>query len=123
MKDHTNLVKLTLVEIILTDVGAELFTECANKLSYLKLTNHNTYCVTRQQITTLAVQAEQHSQLKQLILQALDLSVVPSQVLARFINRLDKFSISNCKITDEQARDMFDKMAQETELKELEIHG
>ena len=71
----------------------------------------------------MAVQAVQHTQLKQLILQALDLSVVPSQVLARFVNRLDKFSISNCTITDEQARDMFDKMAKETELKELEIHG
>ena len=37
MGRQTNLVKLTLVEILVADVDAELFAHCAHKLEYLKL--------------------------------------------------------------------------------------
>ena len=121
MARHTNLAKLTLVEIIIADVEADLFALCAHKVKYLKLTNQNTYCLTQQQMTALCSKTHQQSQLKKIDLQFLDLSLIDPECFACFINSLDIVSISNATITDEQVKLLFEHMKKDTNLKELSI--
>ena len=119
MGRQTNLVKLTLVEILVADVGAELFARCAHKLEYLKLTNQNTSCLTQQQMAALFSQAQQLSQLRQIILQSVDLSFLPPQVFASCVNSREKVIISDSSITHEQVKATLELIRKETKLNEL----
>ena len=119
MGRQTNLVKLTLVEILVADVGAELFAHCAHKLEYLKLTNQNTSCLTQQQMASLFSQAQQLSKLRQIILQSVDLSLLPPQVFASCVNSREKVHISNSGITHEQVKATLELIDKETKLSEL----
>ena len=119
MGRQSNLVKLTLVEILVADVSAELFAHCAHKLEYLKLTNQNTSCLTQQQLAALFSQAQQLSQLRQIILQAVDLSFLPPQLFASCVGGREKVYISNCPVTGEQVKAALELIGKETKLNEL----
>jgi len=124
MKHQTYLVKLTLVEINITDVDAEVFASCANKLEYLKLTNDNNCCMTKHQVAALFCQAQHQTQLRELHMQTLDLSSVPPRVLGFCISRLRRCSIRNCRLAYKHAsKDMFEVIAENTALDKLELCG
>ena len=118
MKRVNNLTKLTMVEVIVAEVPAELFANCVNKLEYLKLTNQNTYCLTQQQL--LAVFSDPlPSHIQHLCLEYVDLSSIPCQVLAQGINNRKKVIIRKSSMTVEQVKSVLKMMEKDTNLKEL----
>jgi len=121
MARHTTLTKLTMVEIIMADVPPELFAKCLHKLKYLKLTNQNSFCMTQDQLLALINQSHQ-SHLRQLCLECVDLSFIPCQILACFINSLENIIITKSSMTVEQMESVFEIMEKDSKLKKLHLH-
>ena len=67
-------------------------------------------------------QAQQLSQLRQIILQSVDLSFLPSQLLASCLNSMEKVHIRNSSITHEQVKATLELINKEPKLSELYLY-
>ena len=105
----------------MADVPPELFAKCLHKLKYLKLTNQNSFCMTQDQLLALINQSHQ-SHLRQLCLECVDLSFIPCQILACFINSLENIIITKSIMAVEQMESVFDMMEKDSKLKKLHLH-